>query len=52
MTSNIVTTTLRLPEWLDEQLKSESRYNAISKNAYILEILRRQLARDKKERTK
>lgn len=52
MTSNIVATTLRLPEWLDERLKSESRYNAISKNAYILEILRKQLAIDVEHKKK
>lgn len=37
---NIVTTTLRLPKWLDEKLKDESKYKAISKNALILEKLR------------
>lgn len=36
----IVTTTLRLPKWLDEKLKEESEYKAISKNALILEKLR------------
>lgn len=37
---NIITTTLRLPRWLDEKLKEESKYKAISKNALILEKLR------------
>lgn len=36
----IVTTTLRLPKWLDDKLKAESEYKAISKNALILEKLR------------
>lgn len=36
----IVTTTLRLPKWLDKRLKEESEYKAISKNALILEKLR------------
>lgn len=41
MKSNkIVTTTLRLPEWLDDELKKESKHKAISKNALILEKLR------------
>lgn len=41
MKSNkVVTTTLRLPKWLDEKLKEESKYKAISKNALILEKLR------------
>ncbi len=37
---DIVTTTLRLPQWLDDKLKKESEYKAISKNALILEKLR------------
>ncbi|WP_018659873.1 hypothetical protein [Allofustis seminis] len=36
----LVTTTLRLPKWLDDKLKKESAYKAISKNALILEKLR------------
>ena len=37
----ITTTTLRLPKWLDDKLKDESKYKAISKNALILEKLRK-----------
>lgn len=39
----IVTTTLRLPKWLDEKLNEESKYKAISKNALILEKLRKDI---------
>lgn len=41
--NKIVTTTLRLPRWLDEKLNEESKYKAISKNALILEKLRKDI---------
>ena len=43
MKKDIETTTLRLPKWLNDELRKESEYNGISKNALIIQKLKKEI---------